>query len=169
MNEPLAQPRSQIARVKLDYVKTNATVIATPPVVIVPSRPFVQTSPSDINIDLKEPIWRRKRRQFWKCGPDSIWRTPLLIAWYCALGLLLCYEMWLHLGPSSELYRHNAAVTSDSYYAAHGIVFPIHSLVVEAGKHAGWRQVHLEEPSIRNIPPSYAASILDMSELELDY
>ena len=93
----------------------------------------------------------------------------LMISWYCAVILLVGYEMWLHLGPNAEQYRHESAVEVESFYAAHGMLFPIHDLLVASGRRAGWRRPELETLSIPDISHDYATSFLDTSDATYEY
>lgn len=112
----------------------------------IPSRPWRQKEPVDVVANTKEPLWIKKRRMFWRCGAGSVWRTPIAIIWIVATISLVIYETWNHLGPSSEQYRHEAAIAASDYYDQVANIRPLHVLVDVAGDHAGWRKPHLEKP-----------------------
>ena len=92
-----------------------------------------------------------------------------MIVWYVAAVTLVLYEVWLHFRNGGDQYRHDAAVDIEAFYAAHGLLFPAHDMLVVAGTMSGWRQEHLEAPSLRDHPPDVAVAFLEPSELYAEY
>lgn len=112
------------------------------------SRPIVQDEPGS-HVP-REPIWKTKRRQFWKCSKGGIWRKPIMIVWMIATVAFVIYELYCHLGVRGVEYRHNASMETGDFFAAHGLFFPVHDFITVSGKHAGWTRQDLTpvpEPS----------------------
>lgn len=65
-----------------------------------------------------DPIWRRKKAQFWSCRKGSIWRTPIFIFWaVCAM-----YVLYLLLSIDLSLKTNNNKMRDDVLEKSHAFI-----------------------------------------------